>query len=105
MNEVALITDKYRRTGFQLANIHNVFSVNDGYEALRQARKLVGENYGIILITDTVAPMDEPDFVVMLKQAFPAIIVMPTGYEQLDHDHIRNIEALIQQSVGLSVKL
>lgn len=105
MNEVALITDKYRRTGFQLANIHNVFGVDNEYEGLRQVRKLVNEMYGIILITDTVAPMDEPDFIMMLKKAFPAIIVMPTGYEQLDRDHIKNIEALIQQSVGLSVKL
>ncbi len=102
---IAIVADKYLATGFRLAGVA-AFPVQDAREAAATLQKIATEDkYDIIIITEklSIDLKKEREAILATGKARLVIAVIP-DFEGPTGQRLRELHALISQSVGAELK-
>ena len=104
-NRVAIIADKYLALGFRMAGV-TPFQVRDAGEAAAALDKILEEgNYDVIIITENLssALKKQREALLARERQRPVIAVIP-DFGGPTGDRLRELRALVTQSVGAELK-
>ncbi len=99
--KIAVIGDKDSILGFKTLGV-TTFPVTDAEDALAVLKRLVGENYGVIYITEELA-IDLADPIAELNKRFlPAVVLIPNSKGTLGIG-MQQIKEKVEKAIGADI--
>lgn len=101
MYRIAVLGDKDSVYGFSALGL-SVFPVNDSENAAGLLKKLAGDNYAVIYITEALAASISDEIEKYSEMPLPAIILIP-GVSGNTGRGIMSVKKSVEQAVGSDI--
>lgn len=103
---VVFITDEFRSNGFELAGLDNVYAVNSTEDVINLIESFNRINdIAIIMIQDKFIDFEMNFFKKLVKKGYPLILSLPSIASTLKASSEDQIQQLIRNTIGISIKL
>jgi len=101
MYKIGVLGDRESILGFKALGL-DIFTADDASEARPVLRRLAGEGYAVIYITEKLAVGMEDDIETFKDSAIPAVIIIPGKEGQLGIG-MMNLKNAVERAVGINI--
>ncbi len=98
---IAAVGDKDSILGFKILGV-DTFPVATAEEALAALRKIAGQSYGVIFVTEELAAQLEEPLQELDKRFLPAVVLIPSSRGTLGLG-MQNIKQKVEKAIGADI--